>query len=68
MSHVEAESNRPSFLDRVVFWALQSDDCCLDHNIHCEPPSELCCESCPEAAHPQHPPGVACVLDGGGRS
>lgn len=37
--------------------------CCNMHNEHCEPPSELCCHSCPEADHPQHPAGVWCVLD-----
>lgn len=37
--------------------------CCDLHNQHCEPPSELCCRSCTEAGHPQHPRGVQCVLD-----
>jgi hypothetical protein len=37
--------------------------CCDLHNVHCEPPSELCCGDCPEAAHPNHPPGTRCVLD-----
>ena len=37
--------------------------CCDLHGIHCEPPSELCCHACTEAAHPEHPPGVRCVLD-----
>lgn len=37
--------------------------CCDLHNQCCEPPSELCCGSCTEAAHPEHPLGVPCVLD-----
>ena len=36
--------------------------CCDLHGSHCEPPSELCCWQCTEAAHPEHPTGVACVL------
>lgn len=36
--------------------------CCDLHNEHCEPPSELCCGACTEAAHPEHPRGVPCVL------
>lgn len=42
--------------------------CCDMHNIHCEPPSELCCEWCAEAAHDpfpllNHADGSPCVLD-----
>lgn len=37
--------------------------CCDLHNQNCEPPSELCCRSCTEAGHPEHPRGVQCVLD-----
>lgn len=37
--------------------------CCELHNANCEPPSELCCQWCSEAAHPDHPPGVVCVLE-----
>lgn len=37
--------------------------CCDMHNQHCEPPNELCCHSCTEAGHPEHPRGVPCVLD-----
>jgi hypothetical protein len=37
--------------------------CCDLHNEHCEPPSDLCCDSCAEAGHPDHLPGVRCVLD-----
>jgi len=36
--------------------------CCDLHNAHCEPPSDLCCRRCTEAAHPLHPAGVPCVL------
>jgi hypothetical protein len=36
--------------------------CCGFHNVHCEPPADLCCRACTEAGHPQHPPGVSCVL------
>ncbi len=36
--------------------------CCDLHGLHCEPPAELCCHDCPEARHPEHAPGVECVL------
>jgi hypothetical protein len=39
--------------------------CCDLHGTTCEPPSELCCSNCSEAGHPQHPAGVACVLQPG---
>lgn len=39
--------------------------CCDLHGVHCEPPSELCCEVCTEGLHPKHPAGVRCVLDSG---
>jgi hypothetical protein len=29
-------------------------NCCDLHGRHCEPPSELCCEGCTEAAHGYH--------------
>lgn len=45
----------------------KSGPCCVDHNRHCEPPSELCCHSCPEIAHDmfpiRHGDGSPCVLD-----
>lgn len=41
--------------------------CCDSHNQHCEPPSDLCCHGCPEAAHDtfpiRHADGSRCVLD-----
>lgn len=41
--------------------------CCDMHNRHCEPPSELCCAGCTEAAHDtfpiRHADGSRCVLD-----
>lgn len=36
--------------------------CCDLHNVHCEPPSELCCLYCTELAHPAHADGSPCVL------
>jgi hypothetical protein len=40
--------------------------CCDSHNIHCEPPSELCCGACTEVSHDAlpipHPDGSRCVL------
>jgi hypothetical protein len=36
--------------------------CCDMHNQHCEPPGDLCCYGCTEAAHPDHPAGTTCVL------
>lgn len=40
-----------------------AEPCCDLHGIHCEPPSELCCEECGEARHPDHEHGESCVLD-----
>jgi hypothetical protein len=37
--------------------------CCDLHGVHCEPPSELCCHDCTEVRHPEHAPGVECVLN-----
>jgi hypothetical protein len=37
--------------------------CCDLHNMHCEPPGDLCCGECAEARHPEHPPAVRCVLE-----
>lgn len=41
--------------------------CCEDHNEHCEPPGDLCCYECPEAAHDtfpiRHADGSPCVMD-----
>lgn len=34
--------------------------CCDLHGRNCEPPSELCCERCTEAAHPLHADGSIC--------
>lgn len=34
--------------------------CCDLHGRNCEPPSELCCHSCTEAAHPAHADGSTC--------
>lgn len=39
--------------------------CCDLHNVHCEPPSELCCEDCVEMYHPTHRLGTRCVLSQG---
>ncbi|MEV1013863.1 hypothetical protein AB0I89_24220 [Micromonospora sp. NPDC049801] len=44
------------------------EPCCDLHNVHCEPPSELCCYQCAEAAHPEHPRGVRCVLEAAAKS
>jgi hypothetical protein len=45
---------------------LVPDVCCDMHNRNCEPPSELCCWRCTEAAHDNfpvpHADGSACVL------
>jgi hypothetical protein len=41
--------------------------CCDMHNQHCEPPADLCCRDCTEAAHDnfpvRHADGTACVMD-----
>jgi len=50
----------------VVREPLPDDVCCDLHNHHCEPPSELCCWRCTEAAHDtlpvRHADGSDCVL------
>lgn len=54
------------YIATVVRAALARDAapgaCCEYHTATCEPPSELCCERCTEAAHPGHADGSACVL------
>jgi hypothetical protein len=35
--------------------------CCDLHNRNCEPPSELCCDSCSEWDHPGHASGTECI-------
>lgn len=41
--------------------------CCDMHNRHCEPPGDLCCRECTEAAHDtfpvRHADGTPCVLN-----
>jgi hypothetical protein len=41
--------------------------CCDSHNQHCEPPGDLCCDSCSEAAHDtfpiRHADGTTCVME-----
>jgi hypothetical protein len=34
--------------------------CCDLHGRNCEPPSELCCQLCTEASHPEHRDGTTC--------
>jgi hypothetical protein len=34
--------------------------CCDIHGRNCEPPSELCCRFCTEAAHPEHLDSSTC--------
>ncbi len=54
-----------SALGLVVTFSLDGSEiglCCSMHNEHCEPPSELCCGDCTEAAHPDHRDGSSCVL------
>ncbi|GAA0720080.1 hypothetical protein Drose_06350 [Dactylosporangium roseum] len=36
--------------------------CCDMHNRFCEPPGDMCCRGCAEAAHPGHLDGSACVI------
>lgn len=42
------------------------EPCCDMHNEHCEPPGDLCCWDCTEAAHDSFPvphgDGSVCVL------
>jgi hypothetical protein len=41
--------------------------CCGSHNQHCEPPGDLCCHLCSEAAHDtfpiRHADGTTCVME-----
>jgi hypothetical protein len=51
---------------RVPGATLKDLSCCDMHNRNCEPPSELCCPRCAEAAHdtfPVHADGTICVND-----
>jgi hypothetical protein len=49
--------------EEVCAQARAALDCCCDlHGVHCEPPSELCCQGCGEALHPEHAAGIFCVL------
>lgn len=53
---------------RQAYLAIDREaPCCDMHNRHCEPPSELCCHHCTEAAHDsfpiRHADGSRCVLD-----
>jgi len=52
---------QPSIEDDPVAKRLGIIRCCDLHGVNCEPPSELCCEYCTEANHPNHP-NVDCVL------
>lgn len=36
--------------------------CCDMHGRNCEPPSELCCQYCTEAGHPEHRDGSECAV------
>lgn len=51
----------------VVTATKVSGHCCDMHNQHCEPPGDLCCRNCTEAAHDtfpiRHADGSRCVLD-----
>lgn len=58
-AHVQFDDGR----EAMAFRSLMERVCCDFHNIHCEPPSELCCRDCAEVGHPEHPRGVPCVLD-----
>jgi hypothetical protein len=47
---------------------LITSTCCDSHNQNCEPPSELCCNGCTEAAHDtfpiRHADGSCCAMEG----
>lgn len=51
---------------RQIVARANGGPCCDMHNIHCEPPSELCCWRCTEASHDtfpiRHADGSRCVL------
>lgn len=52
---------------RRVLLAHLDGLCCDLHNHNCEPPGDLCCYRCAEAAHDTfptpHADGTRCVLD-----
>jgi hypothetical protein len=52
----------PSVVAYVARMAGDGLACCDMHNAYCEPPGDLCCRWCTEAAHPGHLDGSACVL------
>lgn len=55
-----AEMSAAEFLKQFRHVAEAPEPCCDLHGRICEPPSELCCKSCTEAAHPGHADGSAC--------
>ena len=44
------------------FAKLLEGPCCDLHGTNCEPPADLCCHQCTEAAHPYHHPAYPCVI------
>ncbi|MFU8850651.1 hypothetical protein ACNAW0_06665 [Micromonospora sp. SL1-18] len=56
------EGVTPIWPRHVVLGAVNTSPCCALHNGHCDPPADLCCTQCSEAAHPDHRPGERCVL------
>jgi hypothetical protein len=64
VSSVVGELDRIGALQPITTIHLPGDgDCCDLHNVHCEPPGDLCCADCTEARHPDHPAGTRCVLE-----
>jgi hypothetical protein len=62
LGRVGENPDRPTMSRREQLRRLAAAYCCHLHSRRCEPPSELCCEGCPEVRHPDHPEGVPCVL------
>lgn len=58
----------PDWRDAAGTEAQGAEEVCCDmHNQHCEPPGDLCCHACTEAAHDtfpiRHADGSRCVLE-----
>jgi hypothetical protein len=54
LAEMGARPQRPTVVTTVTT-VLDARPCCDSHNRHCEPPGDLCCARCTEAAHDTFP-------------
>lgn len=59
LAQIRAAQGRPLHRARHLH-AVPLSPCCDFHSRACEPPSELCCYGCTEAAHPAHADASTC--------